>query len=140
MICPSPARSLRTTAAIMSALLISLGCKVGPNYQAPQVETPGSFSNATEKAAGGPSTSPTTKPSVVDAQSAPWVDWWTKFHDRELNSLISRALAANHELAIAQARVQEARAVERIAKSRLYPTVDLSAGFLKTRGSLPVNE
>src|SRR6266566_8458445 len=82
-----------------------------------------------------PSTSPTTKHSVVDAQSAPWVDWWTKFNDPQLDSLVTRALAANHELAIARARVQEARAMERIAKSGLYPTVDLSAAALKTRGS-----
>jgi multidrug efflux system outer membrane protein len=127
MICSSPGRALRMTAAIMSALLISFGCKVGPNYKAPRVETPGSFANA--------QASPTTKQSVVDAQSAPWVEWWTKFNDPQLDSLVARALAANHELAIARARVQEARAMERIAKSGLYPTVDLSAAAFKTRGS-----
>jgi multidrug efflux system outer membrane protein len=130
-----PAHASRMTAAITLALLISFGCKVGPNYQAPRVETPGSFSNATAQAASGPSTSLTTKQSVVDAQSTPWIDWWTKFNDRQLDSLVTRALAANHELAIARARVQEARAMERIAKSGLYPTVDLSAAAFKTRGS-----
>jgi NodT family efflux transporter outer membrane factor (OMF) lipoprotein len=123
------------TAGIASSLLISFGCKVGPNYQAPRVETPGSFSNATAQRASGPSTSPTTKRSVVDAQSGPWIDWWTKFNDPQLDSLVRRALAANHELAIAQARVQEARAIERIAQSGLYPTIGLSAAALKTRGS-----
>src|SRR6266566_5952611 len=114
MNCSSLARAPRMAAAVASALLISFGCKVGPNYQSPRVETPGSFSNATAQAASGPSTSPTTKHSVVDAQSAPWIDWWTKFNDPQLDSLVSRALTANHELAIARARVQEARAMERI--------------------------
>src|SRR5260221_6277571 len=123
------------TDGIVLGLLISLGCRVGPNYRAPRVETPGSFSNATAKAAGGPSTAPTTKQSVVDAQSAPWIDWWTKFNDPQLDSLVKRAVAGNHELAIARARVQEARAMERIAKSGLYPTIDLSAAPFKTRGS-----
>src|SRR5260221_3663275 len=82
-----------------------------------------------------PSTSPTTKQSVVDTQSAPWIDWWTKFNDPQLDSLVTRALKANHELAVATARVNEARAAERVAKSGLYPTVDISTAFLKNRGS-----
>src|SRR5260221_12773548 len=109
-------RALRTMAAVASALSISFGCKVGPNYQTPRVETSGSFSNATTQSMGGARTSPTTKQSVVDAQSGPWIDWWTKFNDPQLDSLVTRALAANHELAIARARVQRARAMERIAK------------------------
>jgi multidrug efflux system outer membrane protein len=135
MICSPLGRVWRMTVGFAPAVLILLGCKVGPNYQAPRVETPGSFANATAQAASGPSTSPTTKQSVVDAQSAPWIDWWTKFHDAELNSLVERALKANHELDVATARVKEARAAERVAKSALYPTVDLSGAFLKNRGS-----
>src|SRR5262249_26363363 len=112
-----------------------------PNYHAPQTDTPGSYRNATSRsttsrsATGRPSTNPATTQSVIDGEHATWVDWWTKFGDKELDSLVARAVVANHELAIAPARVTEARAVERIAKSALYPTVGLSAGFLKTRGS-----
>ena len=133
MNCSSLARALQMTAGIALGLLISFGCKVGPNYQAPRVETPGSFSSATAQAASGPSASTTR--SVIDAEHAPWIDWWTKFADPELDSLVGRALAANHELAVARARVREARAEEQIAKAGLYPTVDLSAAALKTRGS-----
>jgi NodT family efflux transporter outer membrane factor (OMF) lipoprotein len=112
----------------------SSGCKVGPDYKAPHVETPESFANA-KAATTGPATSTTTRQSLIDTQQPTWVDWWTKFDDPELNSLVTRALAANHELAIARARVQEARAIVRIAKSGLYPTIGLSAAALKTRGS-----
>ena len=76
---PLPARALRLTAGIASALLISCGCEVGPNYKEPRVETPGSFSNATTLATTAPTTSPaTTRQSVIDAESRPWVEWWTR--------------------------------------------------------------
>lgn len=131
----SPGRACRVVAAAASALLISSGCQVGPNYKAPHVEIPHSFSNATSRTTTGPSALPTTTPSVIDADHAPWIDWWTKFDDPELNSLVTRALAANHELAAARARVRAARAEEQLAKAGLYPTIDLSAAALKTRGS-----
>jgi outer membrane protein, multidrug efflux system len=120
---------------LLTAGVIPYGCKAGPDYRTPAVKMPRGYEGAT----GLPTTSPTTMPittrSVIDAEHAPWVEWWTKFDDRKLDSLINRALTANFELAVARARVQEARAVQRIAKSELYPTVDLSADFLKTRGS-----
>ena len=67
--------------------------------------------------------------------AAPWVDWWTKFNDPELNSLVARALVSNHELAAARYRVVEARADERVATSALFPTVDIGGGSFKSRGS-----
>jgi outer membrane protein, multidrug efflux system len=130
-----PRRALPLAAGAVFALLVCFGCKVGPDYHAPHVETPESFTSTTTPATNYPSTEPTTRQSVIDSQQAPWVDWWTKFDDPQLNSLVSRALGANHELAVARARVQEARAMERITKSGLYPTVDLSAAVLKNRGS-----
>jgi NodT family efflux transporter outer membrane factor (OMF) lipoprotein len=88
----------------------------------------------------GPSSGASTRPasqtlSVIDTQHPAWVQWWTTFHDSELDSLILCALSANHELKIAEARVREARAVERVAASELYPTIDLSALIGETRGS-----
>lgn len=106
--------------------LILAGCEVGPNYRPPKAELPANFTAATR---------PTTNPSsVADAKQTAWINWWTKFNDEELNSLVSRSLAANHELKIATARVREARAVERVAQSQLYPTVDLTAAFFQTHG------
>jgi multidrug efflux system outer membrane protein len=102
------------------------GCEVGPKYHPPKPDLPVGFAT----------TQPATQPSSVpDTQHTAWIDWWTKFNDQELDSLISRSLAANHELKIATARVQEVRAIERVAESRLYPTIDLSAAFVKNRGS-----
>jgi multidrug efflux pump len=51
-------------------------------------------------------------------------EWWRGFRDPLLNELITQALAANHDLRIATARVREANAMVTVAESALYPTVD----------------
>lgn len=53
--------------------------------------------------------------------------WWQGFNDPVLNELIVRALAANHDLKIAQARVREAAALRIVAESALYPGIDFTA-------------
>jgi NodT family efflux transporter outer membrane factor (OMF) lipoprotein len=52
-------------------------------------------------------------------------DWWKGFEDPMLNDLVVRALAANHDLRIAAARVREAKALAVVAESALYPSLDL---------------
>src|SRR5258708_6185902 len=89
---------------VILGLILALGasgCEVGPNYRHPEADVPAGFALTTR---------PTTNPvSVADAGQTAWVNWWTKFNDEKLNSLVSRSLAANHELKIAAARVREAR-------------------------------
>lgn len=53
--------------------------------------------------------------------------WWKKFEDPVLDDLISRALAANHDIRIAVTRVREAGALLTMAESVLYPSIDISA-------------
>ena len=64
--------------------------------------------------------------SVVQNESnqADLKEWWQGFHDPLLNELITQALAANHDLRIATARVREANAMVTVAESALYPSVD----------------
>src|SRR5437016_14210212 len=42
-----------------------------------------------------------------------------------LNDLIEHALATNHDLRLAKARVREAKAMVTVAESALYPSLDL---------------
>jgi NodT family efflux transporter outer membrane factor (OMF) lipoprotein len=65
----------------------------------------------------------------ADALSSPadLEAWWQGFRDPLLNDLITRALAAYHDLKIAKARVREAGAMVTIAEAALYPSLDLSA-------------
>ncbi|MBD9354621.1 efflux transporter outer membrane subunit [Methylomonas albis] len=52
--------------------------------------------------------------------------WWQGFNDPLLNELIDKALAANHDLKIATARVREANAMVTVAEAALYPSLDFS--------------
>jgi NodT family efflux transporter outer membrane factor (OMF) lipoprotein len=113
-------------ALFVIAALTCAGCKVGPNYHAPASDVPHAFGE-TAGSAG--------QYSSVRPDQPAWIEWWTKFQDPQLDSLIARAVKANHELRIAAARVQQARAEEKMAESRLYPTVSLGAGAFATHGS-----
>jgi multidrug efflux system outer membrane protein len=49
--------------------------------------------------------------------------WWAAFGDPVLTGLVETALANNDDLAIAAARVREARAQEQLARSERFPTL-----------------
>ncbi|MEP6609203.1 MAG: efflux transporter outer membrane subunit [Burkholderiaceae bacterium] len=62
--------------------------------------------------------------------------WWTLFDDPQLTTLIEEALAANLDLRLAIARIDEARANLRLARSNLYPSLDADFGAGRSRRSL----
>lgn len=95
---------------ILLASLLLTGCSVGPDHEEPTVaELPDSY-------------------RTPAAQDVP-VDWWNTFNDPVLTRLLRDAVAANHDVRIAQERVLEARALAGIARAGLGPSVDLSATF-----------
>lgn len=59
--------------------------------------------------------------------------WWRGFGDPALAALVDKALANNTDIAIAAARVREARANERLARAQLLPTLDAGAGAGRSR-------
>jgi len=63
----------------------------------------------------------------TNSTSADLKEWWQGFQDPKLNALIDQALANNHDLRIAVARVREAKAITTVAESALYPSIDLTA-------------
>ena len=70
------------------------------------------------------------------AATMPGLDrWWTQFNDPQLTALIEEALAANLDLRIPIARIEEARASLRLARSFQWPTLDADAGAARTRRS-----
>ena len=64
--------------------------------------------------------------------------WWTLFGDPVLNQLVDEALAHNTDVAVAAARVQQARSALRITNADRLPTLDLeaNAGRSKTSGDV----
>ncbi len=66
--------------------------------------------------------------------SAPIVaNWWEGFGDPELTRLVAAALANNPDIAIAVARVAEARGQERVARGARFPTLDAGVGLIEQR-------
>ncbi len=105
----------------LAFLLILGGCSVGPDYHPPQTTAPSKW-NA--PLSGG-----------EKGAAAPVAAWWKTFRDPLLNSLIARAVSANPDLKIAEARVREARAQYRIALAGFGPTVD--TGGMVGRSRIP---
>jgi outer membrane protein, multidrug efflux system len=60
-------------------------------------------------------------------------EWWRRYGDPALDALIERALTNNADVGIAAARVRQAQAQERQARSRLYPSVDAVVGSARAR-------
>jgi len=60
-------------------------------------------------------------------------DWWTAFGSPELDRLVDEALAANHEIAAAQANLRAARAIGREARLLRLPQGGVGAGIQRLR-------
>jgi NodT family efflux transporter outer membrane factor (OMF) lipoprotein len=94
---------------------------VGPGYHRPAAPAPPAWSASP---AGG-----------ISLRPVEIVAWWTTFDDPLLDTLVERAVAANHDLRIAAARVLEARALRRVSAGDLLPTIDSLASFTNARRS-----
>lgn len=98
--------------AVAAALLA--GCSMGPAYQRPVNELPETWSGA-----------------PAQGRTLTGDRWWTVYGDATLDRLVEEALASNQDLALATARLDEARALARVADAQLVPSVD--AAFQRDR-------
>jgi NodT family efflux transporter outer membrane factor (OMF) lipoprotein len=94
---------------------------VGPNYHPPHVSVPANYH----------------EPLVIvtNQTTQNLGQWWQLFHDAQLDALIQRAIQANLDLRMAQARVREARAQAGVVRSALFPSVDASGDYSRLRVS-----
>jgi multidrug efflux system outer membrane protein len=97
---------------------------VGPSYQRPAVAVPSAFRGAEAGTPSGPSAA-----AIAD------VPWWAVFRDPVLEGLVAEAVANNQDLAMAVARVEEARARVGVARAGRFPWVEGDASATRTRGS-----
>jgi multidrug efflux system outer membrane protein len=61
--------------------------------------------------------------------------WWKGFADPVLDAFLDEAARNNQDLALATARLEEARASMAQTHANLFPTVDLNAGVARRRAS-----
>lgn len=104
---------------LLAALPVLLAaCASGPAPQEPDLTLPASYPGAR----GG-------------ASAVLATDWWTGFGEPQLNTLVAQALAANLDLRVAAARVDEAATALGLARAAQWPTVDLSGSVTRSRSS-----
>jgi outer membrane protein, multidrug efflux system len=117
--CAALARRDVVLPVFVTLSLLLVGCTVGPDYVRPPVEQPLSFK------------------SQPASDEAPLIEkeWWQLYRDPDLDQLIASAQASNQTLRQAVGRVDEARALARVAGSFLYPTISLDPRFLRQRYS-----
>ena len=88
---------------VVGLMMLGLaGCSFAPDYQRPQMELPQAWKDP-------------GKGEQLDEQ------WWKRFDDSTLNSLVQEALIANRDIAAAVARVDYARAQLGVARAELLP-------------------
>ncbi|KQM20595.1 efflux transporter outer membrane subunit [Novosphingobium sp. Leaf2] len=117
-------RHLALVSAFAFPLIGLAACTVGPNYQGPAqagaVAPPQGFVRAGNQAS---------------AQAPTVSQWWLAMGDSTLDWLEKQALAANPDVAIAQARVRQARASLRSERANAAPGV--SANVLALHANIP---
>ena len=119
-----------TLLAAAAVALLLAGCSAGPDYRKPapvampvawKIDPPFRESAPDDAAAKGP--------------------WWQRYQDPQLDSLETQALADSPTLAIASARLTQARAQVAATSASLFPQIGLGARVqrLKTSADRPLS-
>ena len=119
-----PALGVSLVMAVVKAVVMALalaGCVAGPDYVRPAVAMPAAWRVEAPWRAGAP------------ADALPKGPWWQRFADARLDALQQQALARSPTLALAGARLAQARAVLAGASAGLWPNVNLGARAARQR-------
>jgi multidrug efflux system outer membrane protein len=139
-------------AAFLAILLA--GCAVGPGYH-PQPAVPagtqvgaghrsdsaGAFVDSLAAARAADTAVAVTRlpaPRLIAADSLADLAWLDILRDSALTRLVTTALKQNRDLALAEARVREFRALAGVAEAPLFPSVTANAGA--TRAQLIIGD
>lgn len=112
-------------------------CAVGPDYKRP--------TTVVDKQTGV--VDKQTADAYKEAQSGAWKiaepsdhsargNWWEVFGDEQLNALQTQLIAANQNIAAAEARYRQARASAQAARAAYFPDLSLNASATRAGGSV----
>ena len=110
-------------AGAWAALLVTLGCTVGPRYSRPATPVPPAYKETGAWKQAQPS------------EQALGGDWWTIFNDPHLNGLEQQVTVSNQNLKAAEAQFLEARAQLRYYRADYYPTITGGASATRAHTS-----
>lgn len=102
--------------ALVALAAIGLGgCATPPPYRKPVLDMPAAWQTEAPWRASAPS------------DGAAKGEWWLRFQDPQLNALMRQALGGNQTLAVAQARLTQARTLVASSEAATFPQVNLGA-------------
>jgi len=107
---------MRKAVVVAAALLAA--CSFAPTYERPANELPDAWRGA---------------PAGSASLGAPSDRWWTVYGDPTLDKLVEEALVNNQDIALAVARVDEARALLGVSESQLWPSIEGNLGANRNR-------
>jgi multidrug efflux system outer membrane protein len=113
-------RSASLTAIGLLTLALS-GCRVGPNYHAPPAPVPPAFTGST------------TAATPAQQTAISYSDWWKVFQDPLLDKFEAEADAANTDIRMAIANVDQAAAMTKYAHSYELPTIGADPNVSRNR-------
>jgi len=109
-----PAKSAVLQVCIGLLAVLLAGCTVGPNYKRPAAAVPAKWDISPPWREADP------------RDSVPKTEWWSLFHDGDLNGLETQLLAENQTLAVSIATLEQARAAAQVQNATLFPTVTVN--------------
>lgn len=116
-------RSMKNIAVLhsMAIFVFASGCTVGPKYQRASAPVPAKWDVPEPWRESAP------KDAVTKGE------WWSIFHDEELNALEKQTLDANQTIKIAAAHLEQARASAAVQIATQFPTLSTAAAAQRQR-------
>ncbi len=118
---------MRAATALLCGILLLQGCVVGPKYNRPTMQAPGTYKEVTpddlKKMDGWKVAQP--------QDSALHGKWWETLGDPQLNTLEEQVSISNQNVAAAFANFMAARALVREARAQYFPTVTAGASIIR---------
>lgn len=106
--------------SILCIALLTSACTVGPDYIKPQTDAEDSVWS------GAPLVTEKVAHSVYIETA-----WWKALNDPLLNALMEETANHNHDVAIARASIEEARALRQVSASAFFPSVGAGTNVLR---------
>jgi len=118
-------RALRRRGVWLAAMVVVSGCAVGPRYRRPAAPVPDAFKEAP----------PDGWKQAEPADAIPRGVWWHIYGLPELDALEQQVAVSNQNVIAAIAQYRQARDQIRIARSALFPTVNIAPSATITRAN-----
>lgn len=123
---------VRGTVAFSAAMLLAVGCKVGPDYVAPPA--PKVQTNWSEKIFEGRNPQQAGEETMLHNELPALDDWWTVFNDETMNLILKTVNEQNLDIKIAAQRIYQAEMDYQYCRGELFPAIGTDASFRKSMG------